>query len=74
MKNWELSSESAIKYFLMGALTAAFLLYGICYNNYYLLYNYYRIYYTIINIYYTIIIAVIIILISALSLIPFNRL
>jgi NADH-quinone oxidoreductase subunit N len=29
MKSWELSHESAIKYFLMGALAAAFLLYGI---------------------------------------------
>jgi NADH-quinone oxidoreductase subunit N len=29
MKKWTLSSESAIKYFLMGAMAAAFLLYGI---------------------------------------------
>lgn len=29
MKKWELSHESAMKYFLMGALGAAFLLYGI---------------------------------------------
>lgn len=29
MKRWEISSESSIKYFLMGALGAAFLLYGI---------------------------------------------
>ncbi len=29
MKKWKFSSESAIKYFLMGALAAAFLLYGI---------------------------------------------
>lgn len=29
MKNWKISHEAAIKYFLMGALAAAFLLYGI---------------------------------------------
>lgn len=29
MKKWEVSSEAAIKYFLMGSLAAAFLLYGI---------------------------------------------
>lgn len=29
MKNWKFSPESAMKYFLMGALAAAFLLYGI---------------------------------------------
>lgn len=29
MKKWELSSEAAVKYFLMGALAAAFLLFGI---------------------------------------------
>lgn len=29
MKKWEISHEAAIKYFLMGALAAAFLLYGI---------------------------------------------
>lgn len=29
MKKWELSHESSMKYFLMGALAAAFLLYGI---------------------------------------------
>jgi NADH-quinone oxidoreductase subunit N len=29
MKNWENSSEASIKYFLMGSLAAAFLLYGI---------------------------------------------
>lgn len=29
MKKWEISHESSLKYFLMGALTAAFLLYGI---------------------------------------------
>jgi NADH-quinone oxidoreductase subunit N len=29
MKKWELSHESALKYFLMGALAAAFLLYGV---------------------------------------------
>lgn len=29
MKKWEFSSESAIKYFLMGSVAAAFLLYGI---------------------------------------------
>ncbi len=29
MKRWKISHESAIKYFLMGALAAAFLLYGI---------------------------------------------
>jgi NADH-quinone oxidoreductase subunit N len=29
MKRWQLSQEAAVKYFLMGALAAAFLLYGI---------------------------------------------
>lgn len=29
MKSWEISRESSLKYFLMGALAAAFLLYGI---------------------------------------------
>lgn len=29
MKSWEISREAALKYFLMGALAAAFLLYGI---------------------------------------------
>lgn len=31
MKKWELSSESAMKYFFMGSLAAAFLLYGIAF-------------------------------------------